>query len=186
MDMVWESSFEAELAARVRGRARLRTPVGAIARRRHVRHRHVAIYLQDDANDTQALTVRPGSHADKAVATDKRALEKLRMQPLHPRKGDHVVGFDSRLSHRGQGREYANFERALHGREQRMVLSFSYGRKNAFSESHRRSFAMRNELVLNESLCRGAISGRCAQRAVLQDVRRRPLSWKAAQHALPR
>jgi hypothetical protein len=179
MDTVWEPSAEPgwrPVYAAERTHAHLWDPlpngeVYGIAT--------VAIYLQDHTNDTQALTVRPGSHADKARAINKRELGKMPTQSLHPRKGD-VLVFDSRLSHRGQLREFANFERVLRGRRQRMVLSFNYGKSNAFSESHRRSFEMRNELVLNQSLCYGAISGPCAQQAALHDVQRRPLlrNWQ--------
>ena len=179
MDTVWEPSAEPgwrPVYAAERTHAHLWDPlpngeVYGIAT--------VAIYLQDHTNDTQALTVRPGSHADKARAINKRELGKMPTQSLHPRKGD-VLVFDSRLSHRGQLREFANFERVLRGRRQRMVLSFNYGKSNAFSESHRRSFEMRNELVLNQSLCHGAISGPCAQQAALHDVQRRPLlrNWQ--------
>lgn len=133
----------------------------------------VAVYLQDHHNDSRALTVRPGSHRS---GHDQRKVAKLRTESLHPVRGD-VVVFDSRLSHRGQDRSQANFKRTLH--DHRMVLSFNFGRRNAFSESHARSFAMRNELVLNASLCKGQIGGTCAQQAVLHDMRRNPLSSEA-------
>ena len=128
----------------------------------------MALYLQDHANDSQALTIKPSSHIN-----GYKVDPSLVAEPLHPRKGD-VVLFDSRLHHRGQERHFANFKRDPN-LGMRTVVSLNYGRRNAFSRSHMRSFAMRNELVLNTSRCGGQVYGRCAKEEVRRDVRANPL-----------
>ena len=172
MDTVWEPSAARD---RVPAYALDRNPMqlwSTLANGESYGIATVAVYLQDHTNDSRALTVRPASHASSTVALNRHVLERRSAETLHPRQGD-VVIFDSRLSHRGQGREYANFQRVL--RDERIVLSFNYGRRDAFSESHFRSFRMRNHLVLNTSLCNGNLRGDCAEQAVARDVARTPL-----------
>ena len=55
------------------------------------------------------------------------------------------------------------------------VRSNGFGRHNAFSESHDRAFAMRNQLVSNKSLCGGQWMSKCALSAMERDLKENPL-----------
>ena len=79
-----------------------------------------------------------------------------------------------------------------HERASRKLLTLSYGAPSAFSDAHERAMAMRNRLLTDGTLCNRSLglqaSGktktqwrferRCVNRAVADDLRRRPLSMQ--------
>ena len=71
--------------------------------------------------------------------TEPPLTQDLTEATLHVAKGDLVL-FDARLHHRGQTREYANYERRTLAGPHRMVVSITFGRNNAFSEAFERGF----------------------------------------------
>ena len=162
----------------------------------------VATYLEPHHNGSQALHVKPRTHqrgdvekrgiqsGNKIIvkypytftgrgkrakdAADQQAIDGM---VLHPRMGDIIV-FDSRLVHRGQDERFANLDRRRVFKASdphRGLLALTYGRNNAFSESHDRAFAMRNEVIRNRSLCGGQWGTKCAADAIKRDLAERPI-----------
>ena len=147
-----------------------------------------ALYLQDhkEAGNVQALSVRPQSH--HGLASPRRNLTEA---TLHVAKGDLVL-FDARLHHRGQTREYANYERRTLAGPHRMVVSITFGRNNAFSEAFERGFALRNALLSNRSV--DGVSIACVKLCGMERAKLlhgdlgatldQPCAYAAAQHDL--
>ena len=125
----------------------------------------VAMYLEDHTDNGQGLTVKPKSHRSTRGGYNEST--------LHSSKGD-IVLFSSNLEHRGQPREFANFERSM-DTPHRTVISISYGRRNAYSERWSRAFAIRNRISNNRSVCGGSLlAARCVRDYVLRDLRLNP------------
>ena len=118
----------------------------------------VGLYLEDHSADTddRALTVAPYSQHN---ACYRRPYANYTTARAHPRKGDAVV-FDTRISHRGQAKAYANFERNV-AQPHRTLLTLNYGLHGEFSDGYDRGFAMRNLVLNNVSACGGKLDVRC-------------------------
>ena len=143
----------------------------------------IAIYLQSHAaaDNTNALTVRPGLHrcaihdphqrppagsrpcTATNVGNGSKAVprgQEFEETTLHPDVGD-VVIFDARLPHRGQDRQYADAVRDASlpmlitggATGHRAMLSMQFGADNAFSERMDRAFTLRNAVYNNASVC---------------------------------
>ena len=123
------------------------------------------LYLQDHSRDTQALTVRPCERYEIGRPTRNASTCGPTEATLQPSLGD-LVFFDSRIFHRGQTRDHANFARSLDV-SHRIAISVSFGLNNAFSERWARGFAMRNEIINNRSLCGGQFDWHRRMKALL-------------------
>lgn len=141
----------------------------------------VAAYLEPHVSDSQALHVKPHSqrsHAAQISGWRSSGPAGRDGMILQPSLGD-VIIFDTRLVHRGQDQVYAAMrpDRIFRAdAAHRGLLSLTYGRENAFTESHDRAFAMRNRLVNNLTLCGGAAFGKCAEHQMQIDLKNRPLA----------
>lgn len=156
-------------------------PGGGPIREREYGVATVATYLEPHENDTQALHVKPRTHVSDVAQRNgvkrRSGAHDADGMVLHPRLGDIIV-FDTRLVHRGQDEAYANLrkDRTFRAADRhRGLLALTYGRHNAFSESHDRAFAMRNQLVSNKSLCGGQWMSKCALSAMERDLKENPL-----------
>lgn len=132
----------------------------------------VGLYLEDHSADTddRALTVAPYSQHN---ACYRRPYANYTTARAHPRKGDAVV-FDTRISHRGQAKAYANFERNV-AQPHRTLLTLNYGLHGEFSDGYDRGFAMRNLVLNNVSACGGKLDVRCAKKLVAADISVNPV-----------
>jgi hypothetical protein len=81
----------------------------------------VAVYLQDHTRDSRALHVVRGSHRQQRVDTKNSSV-------LQPKLGS-VVVFDQRLTHRG-----GHDGRKQPGESARILVSFGFGRDNAYTD----------------------------------------------------
>lgn len=86
----------------------------------------VAIYLQTHENDSNGLHVVPGSHTIRHI--DTRGC-----RVLHPKMG-WVVIFDQRLTHRGNSFCQGIAKRIRSTAQKRILVSFGYGRNNAYTD----------------------------------------------------
>ena len=120
----------------------------------------VAIYLQDHWENLKGLSIKPRTHASSRhwhvtgpnMGKAGGVSEESNFTSLHYAKGDAVV-FDARLLHRGITLAAANLQRSFKV-PHRMVVSITFGRKNAFSEAFDRGFAMRGRVYSsNSSIC---------------------------------
>ena len=87
----------------------------------------MSIYLDDHTNDNDGLTLVPGSHLRRKIATNDA-------RTLHTGLGD-VVIFDQRITHRG----------ATSARRNRVLVTFGFGKNNIFTDQFEKGTRVRQE-----------------------------------------
>ena len=127
--------------------------------------------------------MKPGTHAD--VIAHKVKAAQAPITRLHTKAGDAVV-FDHRLLHRGVNREDASHNRSV-TKGQRIAISLSFGKRDAFSEAFSRAFRMRGRVYKWKSdVCKpkreydGLLDTKlheeCVYSAVRNDIKSHPMT----------